>query len=154
MPRNQHLFKCNDEVKQLVNLGLSACNCSFHIKFKKGHVGSDVTGQKIKLYVKNLIIRSQYDITLAVDIRLQDKEKYQVCYWVYGQIIYFEKEEEKKKKSWKKRKRKRDLLVVLRSKIIIVAALPNYQLVEDFTTLKKFCTRGVRLVGSSRKQAG
>ena len=76
----------------------------------------------------------KYDITLAVNIGLKDKEEYQVCNWVYGQIINFENKVEEKRKRWKNRKSKRDLLVVLRKEIIFVAALPNYQLVDDFTT--------------------
>ena len=90
----------NDEVKRLVNLGLAACNCyPFHLKCDKNHVSYDVTGRWIKSYVKNLILQSKYDITLAVDIGLKDKEEDQVYNWLYGQIINFKnKEEEKKKK--------------------------------------------------------
>ena len=45
---NQCLVKCNHDVKNLVNLGLAACNCyPYHMKCDKEKMGCDVTGPQI-----------------------------------------------------------------------------------------------------------
>ena len=43
-------MKCNYDVKNLVNLGLAACNCyRYHIECDKEKNGCDVTGQRMQV---------------------------------------------------------------------------------------------------------
>lgn len=100
MGHNYHENKCNNDVKNLINLGLVACNrFPFHLHCKK-QKGHDVTGEQIKSYVNDLILQSDHHITIAVDIVniINDKDEYRVYKWVYDKIIDYEKEEEERKK--------------------------------------------------------
>ena len=48
--RNQRLMKSNSNVKNLVKLGLAACNCyRYHIECDKENIGHDVTGGQMQV---------------------------------------------------------------------------------------------------------